>query len=169
VIRRDSYEQLLANKMQIRYVALVSGDRKFRITVVIKSPEDLWAVTSRRSGVIRLEQHEPHTSRQVICEEINRLEALAADLKIVSSPPFPLDQMLARAYPNAPILDEWRFALRPVTCLIGLSTGHPRLIGERRSIVTSEIFLISQELGWARSFSRWYRLGRRLDQMAGNC
>jgi hypothetical protein len=101
--------------------------------------------------------------------EITRLEELAADLEIVSSPlPFPLDKMLAKACPTAPILDEWRFAVRPVTCLVGLSTGHPRLPGDRRSIVTSEIFLTSEELGWARSFSRWYRLGRRLDEVAGN-
>jgi hypothetical protein len=102
--------------------------------------------------------------------EIDRLETLAADLEIVSGTlPFPLDYMLAKAYPNAPTLDDWRFAVRPVTCLVGLSTGHPRLPGEGRPIVTSEIFLISEELGWARSFSRWYRLGRRFDDAAGNC
>jgi hypothetical protein len=101
---------------------------------------------------------------------MDRLETLAADLEIVSSTlPFPLDQMLARGYPDAPILDEWRYALRPVPCLVGFSTGHPRLPGDRRSIVTSEIVLIAEEIGWARSLSRWYQLGRRLDGAAGNC
>ena len=109
-------------------------------------------------------------SLQAIRAEVDRLEQLAADLEMVSGTvPFSADQMLVRAYPAAPILDEWRVAVRPVVCLVGLSTGHPRLPGDRRSIVTSEIFLISEELGWARSFSRWYRLGRRLDDAAGNC
>ncbi|WP_412177205.1 DUF6634 family protein [Mesorhizobium sp. ZC-5] len=76
--------------------------------------------------------------------------------------------MLARAHPTAPILDDWRFAFSPAPCLVALSTGHPRLPGDRRSIVTSEIFLISEEIGWARSFSRWYRLGRRFDDAAGD-
>jgi hypothetical protein len=120
--------------------------------------------------VYRFGKQIPHFVKVAIRAEIDRLETLAADLEIVSGTlPFPRDQMLAKAYPNAPTLDEWRFAVRPVTCLEGLSTGHPRLLGDRRSIVTSEIFLISEELGWARSFSRWYRLGRRSDDAAGNC
>jgi hypothetical protein len=102
-------------------------------------------------------------------KEIKRLEKLAADLEVVSTSPFPLDQLIARAHPNAPILEDWKFAVRPATCLVGCSTGHPILVGERREIVTSEIYLISEELGWARSYSRWYRLGRRFDDASGNC
>lgn len=100
--------------------------------------------------------------------EIERLEELTAALEVTCMP-FPMDQLLARSQADAPILDQWRFAFRPAPCLVGLSTGHPRLPGDGRSIVTSEIFLISTELGWARSLSRWYRLGRRLDDAAGNC
>lgn len=109
------------------------------------------------------------TRFQSLREEIERLEELAAALESICSSPFPLDQLLARSQPNAPILDEWRFAVRPVTCLVGLSTGHPLLPGDKRSIVTSEIYLISEELGWARSFSRWYRLGRRFDDLSKDC
>ena len=102
--------------------------------------------------------------------EIERLEELTAALEVICMPfPIPMDQMLARSQSNAPILDEWQLVVRPVPCLVGLSTGHPRLPGERRSIVTSEIFLISESLGWARSYSRWYRLGQRFDGAAGNC
>ena len=119
--------------------------------------------------MIQLRQHDCRATYRVVRAEIDRLEKLAADLEMISGTlPFPLDQMLARAYPNAPILDEWRLAVRPVPCLVGLSTGHPRLPGDRRSIVTSEIFLMAEELGWARSFSRWHRLGRRFDDTAGN-
>ncbi|SFL13052.1 hypothetical protein SAMN04488498_13717 [Mesorhizobium albiziae] len=112
----------------------------------------------------------PHFAIAAIREEIQRLEELAAALEVICMPfPIPMDQLLARSQPNAPILDQWRYAIRPVTSLVGLSTGHPRLPGDRRSIVTSEIFLISEELGWARSYSRWYRLGQRFDGAAGNC
>ena len=104
----------------------------------------------------------PGPAVKAIRKEIERLEELAAALEVICMPfPIPLDQLLARSQPNAPILDEWRFAFRPVPCLEGLSTGHPRLPGECRPIVTSEIFLISEELGWARTYSRFYRLGRR--------
>jgi hypothetical protein len=112
----------------------------------------------------------PAFSITAICNEIERLEELTAALRVICMPfPIPMDQLLARSQPDAPILDQWRFAIRPVTSLVGLSTGHPRLPGDRRSIITSEIFLISEELGWARSYSRWYRLGRRFDDAAGNC
>jgi hypothetical protein len=102
----------------------------------------------------------PHFVLAAIRKEIKRLEDLAVALDAVCTCPFPLDRFLAGSQPDAPILEDWRLALRPVKCLVGRSTGHPRLPGERRPIVTSEIFLISEEFGWARSYSRWYRLGR---------
>ena len=103
----------------------------------------------------------PNSLRAAIRKEIDRLEQLAADLDVVSSTtPFPLEKLLARSQPNAPILEDWRIAFRPVVCLQGRATGHPELPGECRPIVTSEIHLFSDELGWARSLSRFYRLGR---------
>jgi len=113
----------------------------------------------------------PCEDKSAIRAEIERLEDLTAALEIASYTilPFPLEDMLAKACRRAPILDEWRYAVRPVPCLVGLSTGHPRLPGERRSIMTSELFLISEELGWARSYSRWYRLGQKLDDVEGDC
>ena len=108
-------------------------------------------------------------SHKAIREEIDRLEKLTAALEVIGLGPLPPEWLLTKAEHGAPILEDWRFAFRPVPCLMGMSTGHPRLPGDRRSIVTSEIFLISEELGWARSYSRWYRLGRRLGDAAGNC
>lgn len=104
----------------------------------------------------------PDLAVKAIRKEVDRLERLAADLEVVSglAPLFPLDQLLARSQPNAPILDGWRIAFRPVVCLEGLATGHPELPGERRPIVTSELYLFSDEIGWARTLSRFYRLGR---------
>ena len=103
----------------------------------------------------------PDFVRADIHKDIDRLEQLAADLEVVSGlTPFPLEKLLARSQPNAPILEDWRISFRPVVCLQGRATGHPELPGEHRPIVTSEIHLFSDELGWARSVSRFYRLGR---------
>lgn len=94
-----------------------------------------------------------------IGRDIERLERLVADLLVVRSP---LD--CSRLYNeltlcSAPVLDDWRLAVRPVPCLMGFATGHPLLSGYRRSIVTSDIWLFSEELGLARTMSGWYRLG----------
>ncbi|WP_394855537.1 DUF6634 family protein [Nitratireductor aquimarinus] len=40
-----------------------------------------------------------------------------------------------------------------------LATGHPRLVGRERSIITSDLQLLSSDQMWARTTSRWYRLG----------
>lgn len=60
---------------------------------------------------------------------------------------------------DAPLLDRWVLGERPARCLIGLSTGHPVLEGTGRMITTSDLFLISEDAAWARTLSRWYRLG----------
>lgn len=83
-----------------------------------------------------------------------RLAALLADMeKIrVGTPP----EHLAR---NPPVLDRWVLAHRPALCLAGLSTNHPRLTGEARPIVTSDLWLLSEDRQWGRTLSRWYQLG----------
>ncbi|QKD17013.1 hypothetical protein [Mesorhizobium sp. NZP2077] len=53
-------------------------------------------------------------------EERVRLEALVADLWHVSLNKRPASS----ATRDAPILEEWRLALRPTLCLTGLTTGH---------------------------------------------
>lgn len=60
---------------------------------------------------------------------------------------------------DAPLLDRWVFAERPVACLMGYSTGHPVLEGTGRLITTSDLCLIAEDGAWARTLSRWYRLG----------
>lgn len=87
--------------------------------------------------------------------ESARLSALVADMEKIriGTPPEHLAQ-------DAPILDHWVVAQRPIPCLAGLSTGHPRLTGENRLIGTSDLCLMSEDRLWARTLSRWYRLGR---------
>jgi hypothetical protein len=76
-----------------------------------------------------------------------------------------MDQLRAGVRPehlaaDAPFLDRWTVGYRPVACLVGLSTGHPLLPGDGRQIATSDLMLMSQDRSWARTLSRWYRLGR---------
>lgn len=57
---------------------------------------------------------------------------------------------------DAPLLTNWTASHRLRPCLAGTVIGHPRL-GDR-TISTSELFAIDRKAGWARTFSRFYRL-----------
>lgn len=90
---------------------------------------------------------------------LDRLKALVADMERVRAglgeEDLPAD---------APMLDQWIIGQRPVACLVGRSCGHPIMMGEGRSIATSDLWLISEDGEWARTLSRWYRLGRPVRQ-----
>ena len=88
--------------------------------------------------------------------EFRRLSALLADMAALRSGASPED--LSDGEP--PVLDRWVLGQRPIPCLVGLSSGHPRLLGTGRPIATSDLWLMSAGNSWARSLSRWYRLGR---------
>ncbi len=88
--------------------------------------------------------------------EIGRLERLLADLKAMRDGRAPSEQELAQA----PILDRYLPGTRPVPCLVGEASGHPTLQGIGRLIYTSDLWVHALEAGWARTLSRWYRLGR---------
>ena len=92
--------------------------------------------------------------------QMARLLALAADMERIRRgvPPE------AMADEGAPLLDRWILGQRVVPCLAGLSTGHPRLVGENRLIGTSDLWLLSEDCAWARTLWRWYRLGRPAEQ-----
>ncbi len=87
--------------------------------------------------------------------ELMRLLSLVADLARITRGASV--EELAR---HAPLLDRWTEAVRPTPCLAGLSTGHPLLPGDARPILTSNLVLVSDDRQWARTRSRWYRLGR---------
>jgi hypothetical protein len=88
--------------------------------------------------------------------ETARLNTLVADM----------ERILGRSLPetiadrNPPVLERWILAQRTVPCLVGLATGHATLPGRGRLICTSDLWLLSQDHTWARTLSRWYRLGR---------
>ncbi len=87
--------------------------------------------------------------------EIARFRNLADDLEKLAQGNWPS----IHENPDAPFLEQRRLAVRPVPILVGLVSGHPILPGIRREIITSELVALSARLGWARTRSRWYRLG----------
>ncbi|MBS3652193.1 hypothetical protein KEU06_26715 [Pseudaminobacter sp. 19-2017] len=99
--------------------------------------------------------HRDEPSADFACEK-ERLAALVDDMERIHRGVSP--EVMAGG--DAPILDRWVLARRVVPCLAGLSTGHPELVGENRLIGTSDLWLLSEDHAWARTLSRWYRLGR---------
>jgi hypothetical protein len=70
------------------------------------------------------------------------------------------DRPSAALLEHAPLLEQWSFAIIQRPCLMGAVEGHP-LLGDLSRMHTSELFAIDQAAGWARTWSRYYRLGSR--------
>ncbi|WP_308445297.1 MULTISPECIES: DUF6634 family protein [Methylobacterium] len=62
------------------------------------------------------------------------------------------------------VLSGWQRGTVPARepVLVGRVEGHPCLPG-RRTIATSRLLALDPVLGWARTSSRWYRLGPERD------
>lgn len=99
-----------------------------------------------------------------LARETARLTSLAADMERILTGALP-ETIVTEA---PPILDRWVLAKRAVPCLVGFSTGHPSLVGTNRLITTSDVCLLSDDKAWARTASRWYRLGRRREHFGPN-
>lgn len=91
-----------------------------------------------------------------LARETAGLRALVTDMERILAGTLP-ETIVTEA---PPILDRWVLGSRVVPCLVGLSTGHPELAGRNRAITTSDVWLLSDDMAWARTASRWYRLGR---------
>jgi hypothetical protein len=89
-----------------------------------------------------------------IVAEVHRIDQLSIDLMMLVDGRYNVPN-------DAPIIDQWSLAPSPPSvCLTGLGSGHPLLPGNSRGIVTSDLALIAEDVGVARTMSRWYRLGR---------
>jgi hypothetical protein len=99
--------------------------------------------------------HERGPDHRLLTLEIERLLRLVTDLTAIrdSSGPTPSD------LEDAPILGNWERGARPAACLLGNVCDHPILTGMGRPIVTSDVWVLAPDQGWARTLSRWYRLG----------
>jgi hypothetical protein len=90
--------------------------------------------------------------------QFERLSALVADMEEIRK-----GSSVEDLAGDAPYLDRWALGKRPAASLIGYASGHPVLPGTGRLIATSDLCLISEDGRWARTLSRWYRLGDPLD------
>lgn len=59
---------------------------------------------------------------------------------------------------GAPTIDRWSFGLVPTSCIVGSIRGH-HVLTDKSQIRTSQLILTDPENGWARTWSRYYRLG----------
>jgi hypothetical protein len=85
-----------------------------------------------------------------------RLSGLLDDLRELRADGSPCAERLRAA----PRIERWSLGLLPTPCLLGTAFEHP-LLGSGRRIHTSMLILIDPEAGWARTLSRFYRLGLR--------
>ncbi|MFE3836048.1 DUF6634 family protein [Pseudogemmobacter sonorensis] len=93
-------------------------------------------------------------TRTLDAEDRGRLDRILAVIAATEVGPTATD--LA----DAPVLDLWRPVISRYGAvgLWGEVTGHPVLGND--AIVTSRLIALDAEAGWARTASRWYRLGR---------
>ena len=87
-------------------------------------------------------------------EITGRLRRLADDLDRIAAGTAPTQTDLK----TAPLLVDWQLATRLTgICLTGFVAGHP-LLGNRK-IVTSHLWALDPGYRWARTLSRFYKLG----------
>uniref|UniRef100_E6VQ05 Uncharacterized protein n=1 Tax=Rhodopseudomonas palustris (strain DX-1) TaxID=652103 RepID=E6VQ05_RHOPX len=86
--------------------------------------------------------------------DIERLRRLLEDLESIRRGDHPSAGRIAKA----PVLNNWEMAQRLELCLSGVVNGHP-IITDDKEAYTSALWVISPELGYARTFSRLYKLG----------
>lgn len=98
----------------------------------------------------------PDGALRQIDEHIDILRRLLTDLEELRRSGVPTPSSLG----EAPFLDKWSFAHRLVPCLSGYPEGHPTCRSGRMAR-TSDLWVIAPERGYARTLTRFYRLGTR--------
>jgi hypothetical protein len=58
----------------------------------------------------------------------------------------------------APFIEKWSYSFLPACCIAGSVRGH-LVLGNLARVHTSALIHIDPERGWARTWSRYYRLG----------
>ncbi|SDA86166.1 DUF6634 family protein [Sinorhizobium sp. NFACC03] len=86
-------------------------------------------------------------SRLTLAADLRRL---ADDLENAAPAP--------AASSSAVMINSWMRTTREVPCLVGRVLGHP-ILDDHSLIQTSELFYIDERGEFARTRSRWYRLG----------
>ena len=91
--------------------------------------------------------------------EIAKYDRLTDDLNFALS--YPLQSFVENH--SLPILEDWSMSTRQAPCLIGTAYGHPNFGGQEFPFTSSELVLFAPDIGLARTRSRWFRLGTRLE------
>lgn len=92
---------------------------------------------------------------EILGQELKRLEALRSDLLSLSLGNGPN----LTTHADAPILDPWTYTPCVVHRLLGYTNNQPDF-----AHVTTELVCIDRTAGWARTRSRWYRLGECMEE-----
>lgn len=102
--------------------------------------------------MIRLDRGHDH-ARPLLLHEADRLESLARDLRRMAEGHGPSSEELAAA----PVVQDWRWAERTLTCVTGQVAGHPRL--PDGPLLSTEVWVSDVTSRWIRTLGRWYVLG----------
>lgn len=89
-----------------------------------------------------------------INEHLDRLRRLLADVEALAAGHGPNAATLA----DAPELANWALAAHATPCLVGEFLGHPK-IRYGQTGKTSDLWILAPSYGYARTLSRFYRLG----------
>jgi hypothetical protein len=93
-----------------------------------------------------------------LARRARKCRALAEDLERIARGEHPGEAELR----DAPYLTDWRTYVLPIPYLLGTVFGHPKI--ENGQICrTSELITFDPHSGYARTYSRFYRLGERLN------
>ncbi len=95
--------------------------------------------------------------------QADRYRRLADDLDAVATGGYPNDATLK----TAPLLEDASLAPILLPVLSGTVSGHPLLPGNDRPIATSLLEMICPSQRWARTQSRFYRLGNLTGNTVG--
>jgi hypothetical protein len=87
---------------------------------------------------------------------IRLLKALVTDMEAFLDGNGPTEEVLDQA----PLIEHWRQSERYSPCLTGTFHYHPLLGGLVPNGITSQLWLLNKDQGWARTLSRFYRLGK---------
>jgi hypothetical protein len=86
--------------------------------------------------------------------DAEKLERLAADLRRIADGVEPPPEELEKA----PVIDGWVVGQTTHLCLVGRVKGHPE-IPDTHLTRTSDLWFIDYKARWARTLSRFYKLG----------